>query len=264
MPDAVSESYAAALRARLWVGQSQLDPSLLARAEECVRQVGGRFDAGSGILAISDEWGFARSLSLVRLHIAQHRLRGSPDLRPVLGYLESQRQAHESHGLVECTIELLVLQALALNAHGDTRRALDALRQALSLAEPEGYLGLFADEGPDMARLIHEVAAHGFLPDYTGRLLAAFAPKAPDASAWVERHGPTGDAYVEPLSTRELQVLCLIAEGLTNQEIAQRLFISPKTVKRHASSIYGKLGVHSRTQAVATADRLGILPPHSA
>jgi LuxR family maltose regulon positive regulatory protein len=263
-PDASSERYAAALRVRLWAAQSQLDSSLLARAAPWVRRVGQRFDAVDGILAVSDEWGFARSLSLIRLHIAQHRVRGKPDLQPVLHYLEGQRQAHERCGLVECVIELLILQALALDAQHADRRALDALKQALSLAEPEGYLGLFVDEGPAMARLLHRVAAQGFLPDYTGRLLAAFAPKAQDIGARMEEGGRPVDLRIEPLSTRELEVLGLIAEGLTNQEIAQRLFISPKTVKRHASSIYGKLGVHSRTQAVATASRLGILPPHSA
>jgi LuxR family maltose regulon positive regulatory protein len=258
-PEAQSDAYAAALRVRLWTALSQRDPPLLAQATTWARRIGHGFDAGDGVLAIADEWRYTCGLALVRLHIARCRLRGEPDVQPVLDYLERHLQIHEACGLYECAIELLILQALALDAQGETTRALDDLRRALSLAELEGYFHIFTDEGTPMARLLSRVAAQGFFPDYVGRLLAAFEPEARGTGVLAKASDPAVASLVEPLSARELQVLQLIAEGLTNQEIAQRLFISPKTVKRHASSIYDKLDVHSRTQAAARARTLGIL-----
>ena len=96
-------------------------------------------------------------------------------------------------------------------------------------------------------------------PDYARRLLAAF-PVAEPEQAVPPRTRASSDEMVEPLSERELEVLELIAEGLTNREIASRLFLSLNTVKAHTRNIYGKLGVRSRTQAVARARTLGILP----
>lgn len=152
-------------------------------------------------------------------------------------------------------IEILALQALALQGQGDILPAVTALERALSLAEPEGYVRVFVDEGPSMAPLLYEAAARGIAPQYTGRLLAAL-PAAEPASKFQKL--PV--EMVEPLSERELEVLQLIAEGLSNQEVAQRLFITLGTVKWHTSNIYGKLGVKNRTQAVAQARALGILP----
>jgi LuxR family maltose regulon positive regulatory protein len=180
----------------------------------------------------------------------------------VLDFLERQLRVNEEGGWNECVIELLILQALALDAQGETHRALDGLQRALALAEPEGYLRIFVDEGPAMARLLYQAVERGIAPQYAGRLLAAFEgsrlTSAPLSGLKPATLGPETQ-LVEPLSERELEVLGLIAEGLSNREIAHRLFISPKTVKRHTSSIYGKLGVHSRTQAVAKARTLGIL-----
>jgi LuxR family maltose regulon positive regulatory protein len=110
-----------------------------------------------------------------------------------------------------------------------------------------------------MARLLHEEAARGVAPDYAGRLLAVFPETEPLAvGLWKPRDLPS--EIIEPLSERELEVLQLIAEGLTNQEVATRLFLSLNTVKVHARNIYGKLGVNSRTQAAAKARALGLLP----
>lgn len=106
-----------------------------------------------------------------------------------------------------------------------------------------------------MARLLYQAAARGIAPQYTGKLLAAF----PAAEA-VEGFQVSAMELVEPLTERELEVLRLIAEGLSNQEIAQQLFLSLSTVKWHTHNIYGKLGVHNRTQAVAKARALGMLP----
>ena len=114
---------------------------------------------------------------------------------------------------------------------------------------------IFVDEGPPMARLLYEAAARGVAPEYAGRLLAAFP--APEATL------PSPDlptALIEPLTERELEVLQLVAEGLSNQEIARQLFLALPTIKWHTSNIYGKLGVKNRTQAVARARALGALP----
>ncbi|MBN1886554.1 MAG: hypothetical protein JW850_01135 [Thermoflexales bacterium] len=132
---------------------------------------------------------------------------------------------------------------------------MDALERALALAEPQGYVRTFVDEGPSMARLLYQAAGRG-APEYTGRLLAAFGqPSGEQPGLAAKQRG-----LVEPLSERELDVLRLIAEGLSNRDIAARLVISLSTVKGHTSQIYGKLAVHNRTQALAKARGLGILP----
>jgi LuxR family maltose regulon positive regulatory protein len=176
----------------------------------------------------------------------------------VLDYLDDQLQLHEARGLHECAIELLTLKALALDAEGWTDRALGALEQGLKLAAPEGYLYVFVDKGAPMARLLYKVARHS-LPEYVGRLLAAFEPETQASVTPARADLPSALLFVEPLTAREIEVLGLVAHGLSNREISQKLFISPSTVKRHTGKIYGKLGVHSRTQAVAKARLLGIL-----
>jgi LuxR family maltose regulon positive regulatory protein len=167
-------------------------------------------------------------------------------------------EAAEAGERISKAIEILGLQAVAAQAKGDTSLALAMIENALALAEPEGFVQTFVDEGPPMARLLLEALGRGMAPEYVRRLLAAFPVTEP------EPRGPLiaqtqVPGLVEPLSERELEVLQLVAAGLTNPEIASRLFLSVNTVKRHSYNIYGKLGVHSRTQAVARARSLGIL-----
>jgi LuxR family maltose regulon positive regulatory protein len=133
-----------------------------------------------------------------------------------------------------------------------------ALERALTLAEPGGFIRVFVDEGPPMARLLNKAATHGIAPEYTRRLLAAF-PVAESEQTGSSKTQPPKSELIESLSERELEVLQLIAAGLTNPEIASSLFLALNTVKAHTRNIYGKLGVHSRTQAVARARALGIL-----
>jgi LuxR family maltose regulon positive regulatory protein len=155
----------------------------------------------------------------------------------------------------------MVLQAVALYAHGEKEEAAQLLGDALALAEPGGFIRTFVDEGPPMARLLYEALSRGIAPDYIRRLLTAFPidePEQPDSS----KMQASKSGLVESLSERELEVLQLIAEGLTNQEIASRLFLSQNTVKVHTRNIYGKLGAHHRADAVARARALGILPPN--
>jgi len=140
--------------------------------------------------------------------------------------------------------------------------ALDALERALKLGEPEGYARVFIDGGVPMARLLHEAARRGIVTEYTANLLAAFELESGAVVAPATGRKPAipkPSVLVEPLTDRELEVLHLLAEGLSNREIAQKLFLSPNTVRTHTYNIYGKLGVHSRMQAVARTRELGLL-----
>jgi LuxR family maltose regulon positive regulatory protein len=170
---------------------------------------------------------------------------------------------------------VMVLQAVALQADGDQDGAVQLLGDALALAEPGGFIRLFVDEGPPMAQLLYRAAVRGMMPDYTAKLLAAFedatkdrstgqaAETAPPSSVVRRPSSPAlskAEGLVEPLSPRELEVLQLVAEGLTNPEIAARLYLSLNTIKVHTRNIYGKLGVNNRTKAVTRARALGVLP----
>jgi LuxR family maltose regulon positive regulatory protein len=148
-------------------------------------------------------------------------------------------------------IEALALRALGHERRGNRTAALTDLERALRLAEPEGYVRLFVDLGTPMHWLLGEARGRGVMPDYISSLLAAAGTPA---------GAPPGPPpLVEPLSDRERDVVRLVAAGLTNREIAEALFVSPETVKKHIGNIYGKLGVHNRVEAVARARSLAIL-----
>lgn len=149
-------------------------------------------------------------------------------------------------------LKVLVLEAVAHRAHGETEEALHLLGEALTLAKPGGFIRTFVDEGALMAALLSEASDRGVMPGYTEQLLAAFAD---DDIADFSPEQP----LIDPLSSRELEVLALIAQGLSNREIGERLFIALSTVKGHNQNIYGKLQVSRRTEAVARARELGLL-----
>jgi len=156
-------------------------------------------------------------------------------------------------------IGLLALLALAYQAQGQTDDALRTLEHSVRLAQPNNFIRTYVDLGPDMARLLYQLAEGGMEPEYLGQVLAAFEGPAMD-----DRRKPKDSVsttlMVESLTQRELEILKLLNAGQSNQEIAQALVISPLTVKRHASNIYTKLGVSGRLKAVAQAKALGILP----
>jgi LuxR family maltose regulon positive regulatory protein len=176
----------------------------------------------------------------------------TPSLVRALALLKHLLQAAEAEGRAGIVVETLVLQALAHWRRGDPANAMTTLERALRLAEPEGYVRLFADLGLPMGRLLQEAHSRDVMPDYVAKLLAAFVG---DLAVPASMSG----ALPEPLSLREQEVLQRIAAGLTNREIAEALVISPETVKKHTGSIYGKLGVRSRTKAVTRARELDLL-----
>jgi ATP/maltotriose-dependent transcriptional regulator MalT len=243
----------------------QFAPAQLARA----RAVRARLAVMQGDLAEAARWAEASGLSasdnlsysheqeyltFARVRIAQGRLdpRG-PALPEALRLLERLRADAEAKARTGSVLEILVLQALAFSAASAHKtQALTALERALVLAEPEGYVRLFVDEGEPMVALLQQADAHRIASEYVVTLLSAFGEQA---KASPSRAFP----LVEPLTERELAVLRLLVRGLSNAEIARELIITVGTVKRHVNSIYGKLGVNSRTQAVARAHTLHLL-----
>lgn len=136
--------------------------------------------------------------------------------------------------------------------------ALEILKQVLAQTQPEGFLRTFVDAGPKMVPLLREAARRGLFPEYTGHILAAFQSDGDQAGS--PQAAPTGDQIPpEPLSERELEVLRLVAAGLTNRQIAEHLFISLNTVKSHIHHLCSKLEASNRTQAVAQARQYGLL-----
>ena len=155
------------------------------------------------------------------------------------------------------TIKTLVLQALVFAESSDKDKALQALGRALALAEPGGFIRIFVDEGEPMAQLLSAAAARGMMPDYVGKLLAAIKAEEPECGDTSDR--PSAQILIEPLSQRELEILNLIALGLSNREISERLFLALDTVKGHNRRIFDKLQVQRRTEAIARARELGLL-----
>jgi LuxR family maltose regulon positive regulatory protein len=161
---------------------------------------------------------------------------------------------------IRFTIEVLALQALLHDTQGDERAALALLQQAVALAERGGFVRLFVDLGPRLASLFTRLRQLGAAPGYVGRILQAFGEVTPAALPKKPPGlGVDGIELIEPLTDREREILALLAQRLTDKEIAQALVISPLTVKRHASTIYQKLQVNGRREATAKALRLGLL-----
>jgi LuxR family maltose regulon positive regulatory protein len=228
-------SWVESFRARSWLAQGDIEAAV-------------RWAEQRGI-KIDDDFSYLRDaeyLTLGRVFLAQREY----DMALML--FERLRNSAETIGRIGSLIEILVLQAITLQAKSDISRALAILERALSLAEPEGYVRTFVDEGEPMARLLRRALSQGIAPNYVARLLAAFGEE-------VELTSSAMESLIEPLSERELEVLRLVVAGLSNPEIAEELVIAVSTVKSHINHIYGKLGVESRTQAVARAQELGLL-----
>lgn len=188
-----------------------------------------------------------------------------------LALLQKMQRAAAAGGWRHYEITLLVLQAVVCHGCGKVPQALDALQRSLTLAEPEGYVRTFIDEGAAMVELLRQfvkaqqkenlAGANHVLHDYAIKLLAAFPPEQVPAAVQTHKTSTALPAsyLIDPLSERELEILKLVAEGLSNNEIAKKLYLATSTVKRHVNNIYAKLDVHSRTQAVAKGKALKIL-----
>jgi LuxR family maltose regulon positive regulatory protein len=259
----------AELRARLWIAQGnvqaasrwveghkvssidELDPTI---AREIEQIAVARVLIARGLLPdASSNPRHDRSSShrspAERVKTAPSRKDEIDEALRLLAKLLEKAQAAERKG---SAIKVLALRALVFRALDDQDQALSTLERALSLAEPEGYVRTFVDEGEPMARLLRQALSRDIAPNYVARLLAASGEKA-------ELTSPAMESLIEPLSERELEVLRLVAAGLSNREIAQELVIAVSTVKSHINHIYGKLGVKHRTQAVARAQAIGML-----
>ena len=209
-------------------------------------------------LTLNDRFHYPREveyLAFARWHIAEGKVHPEGDGLARAGrLLRRLRDWLESMSWTDKSLEAQVLQALVFQAQGNDSAARDTLATALTLAEPEGYTRLFVREGPAMARLLYRALGRGTVPRYVSRLLAAFPASETDPIT----PAPQRD-LVEPLSERELEVLRLVANGASNQEVALTLHLALGTVKNHLKNIYGKLNVHSRTQAATRGRDLGLI-----
>jgi LuxR family maltose regulon positive regulatory protein len=203
------------------------------------------------VLLLLRQGNLTAAAELVQAHnlpLSQARvLLAQGDTSAALDILESWQEHVEAKNWQDERLKVMVLESVALYAHGDVDSAVHLLSDALSLAEPEGFIRVFVDE--DTAELLSEVTV---MPQYVGKLLAAF-----DTDDHIDL--VLAQPLIEPLSDRELEVLHLIAQGLSNQEISERLFLALNTVKGHNQKIFGKLQVERRTEAVARARELGLL-----
>ncbi len=224
------------MKTRIWIAQGRLGDALdWARAQG---------------LTAEDDLSYLREyehVTLARILLAQA---SSDRTDQTARFLKRLLNAAEAGGRMRSAIEILVLQSLAHQQRGDLSAARAPLERALALAEPEGYVRIFVDEGEPMRQLLRKADASA----YARRLLNAFGEPAqlPSAPAQLS-------TLAEPLTAREIEVLRLIAAGMRNQEIADRLFVSLPTIKRHVANAYGKLGVSHRTEAVARANELNLL-----
>jgi LuxR family maltose regulon positive regulatory protein len=236
--------YLHALRARIWLAQAEDDPRWL---EEAIRW------ADEHTLADPGQYSWELQ-SLARVRIAQYRAYGEPDLAPVLDVLEQHLQSGLSRSS-GWTCQVLLLIALAHQALGEVDEALVALGRALAVGE----------HGAPMADLLDEAVRRGIEADYARQVLDAFQAmtrKRREAESIVApRTGSLSSqaGLVEPLSERELEVLRLLATTLSGPQIADELVISLSTLRSHTKSIYSKLDVHSRLDAVAQGIALGLL-----
>jgi LuxR family maltose regulon positive regulatory protein len=242
-------------KARLWVAQGRISEAL-----GWVREQG---------LSVDDELSYLHEfehITLARVLLANYQIdRAIGSISEVLGLLERLLKAAEERGGMGSMIEILVLQAMTYHAQGDLSAALLPLGHTLLLAEPEGYVRIFLDEGPSMMQLLREASAHKIIPVYTGKLLAEFEAEKhqkenkSDMPHSLQDGQRVSNPLVEPLSRRELEILKLIALGLSNREIGERLFLALDTVKGHNRRIFDTLQVKNRTEAIARAHELSLL-----
>ena len=231
----------AALKARLSIANSRLHDALGWARQAAV--------------SVDDELSYLREfehITLARLLLARAKAdRTGAPVREALALLERLGQAAAEGARAGSMIEILTLEALALQVRGDTTAALGPLGRALTVAEPEGYVRIFTEEGPPMASLLKEAARRGIAPAYVDELLAA--------GGGFTGPVPKKQGLIEPLSERELDVLRLLRSDLSGPAIAGELMVSLNTMRTHTKNIYTKLDVNDRRAAVRRAEELDLL-----
>ncbi|MBI2850313.1 MAG: response regulator transcription factor [Chloroflexi bacterium] len=194
--------------------------------------------------------GFAPQCVPIRLLIAQGKKEAA---REWLQRLYAMADQADAMGLI---IKIRVYQALAAETPDE---AVTFLADALVKGEPEGFIRTFVDEGRLLAPLLHKALSQGITPEYTAKLLDIIETEDLRRRAAKVKETPTPTSSSEFLSQRELEVLCLVAEGLSNQQIAQKLTISLNTAKTHVSHLFDKLNAKDRLQAVTRAKELKLI-----
>jgi LuxR family maltose regulon positive regulatory protein len=231
-----------ALKARVWIAQGRLGEAL-----------GWANEQG---LSADDDLSYLREfehITLARVFLARYQgERAECSVHEATRLLERLLLAAEEGGRTGRVIEILVLRALAHQALGDIPAALASLERAVTLAEPQGYVRVFVDEGRPMTSLLRAAANQGIRRDYVRRLLAAVSG--------AEHGSPREQALIEPLSERELDVLRLLGTELDGPAIARELMVSLNTMRTHTKNIYAKLAVTNRRAAIRRAAELDLLP----
>jgi LuxR family maltose regulon positive regulatory protein len=223
-----------AVRARGWIALGRTDDALAW--------------AHKRDLSVDDDLSYLREfehITLARMLLAQHTV---DEATRLLNRLLGAAEVGARTGSV---IEILALQALAQQTRGDIPAAIASLHRAVALAEPEGYVRIFVDEGRPMTPLLRAVAQKAIAPTYVRRLLAAIDHAKGSA--------PVDQDLIDPLSERELDVLRLLGTDLDGPEIARHLVVSLHTVRTHTKHIYTKLGVTNRRAAVRRAEQLDLM-----
>jgi LuxR family maltose regulon positive regulatory protein len=272
--DTVASSEVLLARLRLVQGDVGGATAILAKAEAFVRRNNFLFRmpdvVAAQVLTLIHQGNLAQAAHLAQTHglpLSQARVHlAQGNTSAALALLEPLRQEAEAKGWADERLNVIVLQSAALHAHGETDKAVQLLGEALALAEPEGFIRIFVDEGLPMAQLLSEAAAHGVMPEYAGKLLAVFEAKKPESKdkSYLPPAVPVGVAasaqpLIEPLSERELEVLRLLGTELSGPEVARGLTVSLNTVRTHTKNIYNKLGVNNRRAAVRRAEELHLL-----
>ena len=243
-----------------------------------IRAIEAELALRQGNLAVASHWArrfkaepylppylfYLPPLALIKIRIAENTTNSRQQAADLLDQLdEFLASIHYNH----FRIHVLALQAMLHDKQGEAPAALEKLTEAFALAKAGGFIRPFVDLGPQMADLLKQLIKQNISVDYVGQIFAAFRDDEQRAKPGIFDHStahspPLGiQPLVEPLTDRELDVLKLLAQRLQNKEIADKLFISPKTVKKHLDNIYGKLNVSSRLQAVEKTQQLGILLP---
>ncbi|MGE5375241.1 MAG: LuxR C-terminal-related transcriptional regulator, partial [Bacteroidota bacterium] len=234
--------------AEAWKARVYLKQGRLSHAQDWAQEHG---------LTVDDDLSYLHEfehLTLARVLLAAYqRNRADADVQDALRLLDRLLKAAEEGKRTGSMIEVSILQALVHHARGNKAQALAPLKRALTLAEQESYVRIFVDEGQVMIELLTGLSEVEGLKEYIRKLLSVFGEQS-------DAHLPApSQPLIDPLSARELEVLHLVAQGLSNDKIGQRLYLSVNTVKGHNLRIFAKLQVKSRTEAVARARELGLL-----